>query len=117
MKTDKNNSIIYIACPANLATGGPYLLHQLANKLIQMGYNAKMFYTYVTINKNPVHEFYEDMKIPYSIEIENNSANLLIMPEILTNFIFKYDTIKKVIWWLSVDGFFTSENKKPSLRN
>lgn len=114
MKIDKNNSIIYIACPANLATGGPFLLHQLAQKLIQMGYNAKMFYTYETIGKKPVHEFYENMKIPYSSEIENNSENLFIMPEIHTNLIFKYNNIKKVIWWLSVDGFFTSENKKPS---
>ncbi len=113
MKIDEKNSIIYITCPANFASGGPYLLHQLAYKLIQLGYNAKMFYLTESINEDPVHEFYADMKIPYSLEIENNYSNLLIIAETYTNLIFKYKNIQKVIWWLSVDNFFET-NKKPS---
>jgi hypothetical protein len=114
MKINKNKSIIYITCPANFATGGPYLLHQLAYKLIQLGYNAKMFYLTESINEDPVHEFYADMKIPYSLEIENNYSNLIVIPETFTNLIFKYENIQKVIWWLSVDNFLESDNKKPS---
>lgn len=114
MKIDKKNSIIYITCPAKFASGGPYLLHQLAYKLIQLGYNAKMFYLTESINEDPVHEFYADMKIPYSLEIENNYSNLLVVPETYTNLIFKYENIQKVIWWLSVDNFFVTNAKKPS---
>ena len=29
----KNNTKFYVACPANIATGGPELLHQLVHKL------------------------------------------------------------------------------------
>ena len=114
MKIDKKNSIIYITCPANFASGGPYLLHQLAYKFIQLGYNAKMFYFTESINEDPVHEFYTYMKIPYSLEIENNYSNLLVIPETYTNLIFKHENIQKVIWWLSVDNFFVTNAKKPS---
>ncbi len=113
MKIDKKNSIIYIACPGNFATGGPYLLHQLAYKLIHLGYNAKMFYLSVSIDEDPVHEFYKGMKIPYSFEIDNNLSNLLITPESFANLVLKYKDIQTVIWWLSVDNFFET-NKKPS---
>ena len=34
-------TIIYIACPANVMTGGPELLHQLAHKLNKLGFNAE----------------------------------------------------------------------------
>lgn len=114
MKIDKKNSTFYIACPANFATGGPYLLHQLAYKLIQLGYNAKMYYLTESINEDPVHEFYKDMKIPYSLEIEDNNSNVLILPETFVQSIFKYKNTQKVIWWLSVDNFFDRRDKKPS---
>lgn len=113
MKINKENSHIYIACPANQATGGPYLLHQLAFKLIQLGYNAKIFYLSNSSNAHPVHEFYKDLEIPYTLEIENNSRNILITPESFANLILKYNNIQKVIWWLSVDNFFET-NKKAS---
>jgi hypothetical protein len=111
MTLNKKNSIIYIACPANYATGGPYLLHQLAYKLIQLEYNAKIFYFNGSKNADPVHDFYKDLEIPYSLEIENNSNNLLITPESSANLILKFNEIQKVIWWLSVDYYFERSKK------
>ena len=49
---------IYIACPANVATGGPELLHQLCHKLRKKGYISYMYY-YGRKSANPVHERYE----------------------------------------------------------
>ena len=34
----KNNSKIYVACPSNVATGGPELLHQLVHELVNLGF-------------------------------------------------------------------------------
>lgn len=113
MKLNKKKSIIYIASPAKYATGGPYLLHQLADKLIQLGYNAKMYYLNGSEFINPVHDFYKELEIPYVLDIENNSNNLLITPESAANLILKYNDIQKVIWWLSVD-YYIERNKKAS---
>ena len=109
--TLNKKSTIYIACPANYATGGPYLLHQLAHKLIHLEYNAKMFYFNGSKNVDPVHDFYKDLEIPYSLEIENNSNNLLVTPESSANLILKFKEIQKVIWWLSVDYYFERSKK------
>jgi hypothetical protein len=113
MTLNKKDGVIYIACPANYATGGPYLLHQLAYKLIRLNYNAKMFYFNGSKNENPVHDFYKNLEVPYSLEIENNPKNLLITPESSSDLILKFKEIQKVIWWLSVDYYF-ERNKKAS---
>jgi hypothetical protein len=113
MTLNKNNSIIYITSPANQATGGPFLLHQLAHKLIQLGFNAKMFYSTGNENENPIHDFYKHFKIPYTYKIDDNSNNILVVPETSIEFIFEYKVIRKVIWWLSVDNYFET-HQKPS---
>jgi hypothetical protein len=111
MNLNKKNSIIYITCPANQATGGPFLLHQLAFKLLQLGFNAKMFYSTENKNINPVHDFYKHFEVPYTFEIEDISNNILVVPETTIEFIFEYKTIRKVIWWLSVDNYFETHKK------
>jgi hypothetical protein len=37
----KENTVVYVACPGRLKTGGPELLHQLVNKLNSFGVNSK----------------------------------------------------------------------------
>lgn len=116
MNLDKLNSKIFVVCPANTATGGPLLLHQLAYKLIQKGITASMYY-FETENcdmTNPVHEFYKDFDIPYITTIEDSDNNLLIIPEVVPEYIFKFKNIQKVIWWLSVDNYLVLHSKKPS---
>ena len=111
MKLNKNNSIIYVTCHANLATGGPFLLHQLAYKLLHLGFNAKIFYSTGNKNTNPVHDFYKHFAIPYTFEIEDSPNNILVVPETSIEFIFEYKTIRKIIWWLSVDNYFETHKK------
>ncbi len=116
MNLTKSNSKIFIVCPANTATGGPLLLHQLAYKFIQKGISTFMFY-FETENcdmNNPVHQFYKKFDIPYISNIDDNKNNLIILPEILPEYIFKYNKINKVIWWLSVDNYLVTHTRKPS---
>lgn len=116
MKINKDTSVFYIICPANYSTGGPLLLHQLAYKLISKGYKAMMYY-YKTENcdlNNPVHENYKKFNIPYVLEVDDNSNNIIVIPEVFPEYIFDYKNIQRVIWWLSVDNFLLTHSKKPS---
>jgi len=53
------NSKVYVVCPANVATGGPELLHQLVYKLNIFGIEAYMYYYNTKKGKDPVHDEYK----------------------------------------------------------
>ena len=106
------NKKIYIACPANVATGGPELLHQLCHKLRKKGYISYMYYYYRKKSENPVHERYEKYNTECVDYIEDNKNNIIIVPEVNINLLKKFKNIKKSIWWLSVDNYFISKNSK-----
>lgn len=104
----KKSTKIYIMAPANSFTGGPELLHQIAvsiKKIFKV--NPIMFYLPQN-DKNPVHEQFKKYKLNYSYSIDDQSKNLLIIPE---HFMFlkysqKFKNIRKVLWWLSLDNYF-----------
>jgi hypothetical protein len=115
-----NDTKIYIACPANLATGGPELLHQLGYHLIN-DLSVKAFMYYYDFDnskfKTPVHPEYEFYNVPYVLEIpenENIEKNILIVPEILSSLLLlpKYENIRKGVWFLSVDNYYFSRMTK-----
>lgn len=97
---------IYIACPANTATGGPELLHQLCHKLRAKGYSSYMYY-YGGNNDNPVHERYLKYGTEFVDHIEDSEDNIIIVPEVNIQLLKKFKNIRKAIWWLSVDNYFT----------
>ena len=101
---------IYIACPANFATGGPELLHQLCHKLNSFGYVAYMYYYDAKENLNPIHERFIQYNNQFVTEIEDVVDNILIVPEIRVNLLKKYKNVRKIIWWLSVDNFFAGKD-------
>jgi len=101
----QENTKIYVACPGNVATGGPELLHQLVYELNKLGLKAFMFY-YEKTESNPVHDAYVKYNNPYIEEIEDIVDNILIVPEIVTGIIYNYKNIQKIIWWLSVDNYY-----------
>lgn len=106
------NTIFYIVCPANYASGGPEDLHQMALALKETG--KKVFMHYLNYDKekffSPIHQEYKHYDIPFTEHVENSSENIMIFPETFCVFIWKkkYHKIQKVIWWLSVSNFFTS---------
>lgn len=98
---------VYIACLENFATGGTELLHQLYYKLKKKNKNVKIFY-YNYTNGNPVADRFKKYEVEYVTSIDDNSKNLLIVPEVATEILDKYKNIKKAVWWLSVDNYFIS---------
>lgn len=103
---------IYLLCPAYSKTGGPELLHQLANLLNRLGFNAVMAYIPKGKSQDYVHPELSEYGNPYInyLQIEDESRNLLIIPEIYVAKSRKFKKIKKAIWWLSVDFFASSYN-------
>lgn len=101
------NSITYILCPANFATGGPEALHQLGQHLKLLGHQVFMYYFKNETGENPVHKSYEKYGLQYVENINNSKHNLIILPETHLGPIFKpeYSALKKIIWWLSVTNY------------
>jgi len=114
------NTKIFIACPANTATGGPELLHQLAYHLRKdLSIDAYMYYYNFDENKfkNPVHREYEKYDNPFVTklnEIEDNKKNIIIVPEIQEgiNLLQHFKNIRKGVWFLSVDNYYLSKLTK-----
>lgn len=101
-------SIVYVLCPANFATGGTELLHQLVDALIKFRLNAKIYY-FPNNTQNPTAKRFEKYKINIAHKIDDTDSNIIIVPEIYTHFINNFKHIKKVIWWLSVDNYYESQ--------
>jgi hypothetical protein len=102
---------VYIVCPANQATGGPELLHQLAFRLRASNIDALMYYL-PTDDPKPIHPFYEHYQVPYVATVANHTDHVVIIPESLTNMIYdkRFAKMTKAIWWLSVDHYFSFVN-------
>lgn len=106
---------IYIICPPKKATGGPEALHQLGYILNSLGFNAKMLYSKYKID--PVHPFYKNYNVPYTMSIKDSVDNVIIIPESMTNLIAKYPLSQKKIWWLSLDFYEILMNSREKKKN
>lgn len=100
----KKTSVVYVATPANRATGGIELLHQLCFHLREFGINSYVYF--LSNDPNPIHSEYQKYNNPFVRAVVESEDNVLILPEIYTGLIYKYKKFKKVIWWLSVDNYF-----------
>jgi hypothetical protein len=98
---------IYILCPPNFFTGGPLGLHQLCKELVERQYDAFIYYPMGLTNwyKDPVHENYRHFQNPMVRRIEDSKDNILIVPEIFTEYFRNFTKVRKVVWWLSVDNY------------
>lgn len=100
----KNYQNIIIFCPPKKATGGPEALHQLADKLQQIGVK-NVFMHYLPNRKNAKPKNYNVYKTKEINNIEDNPENILIIPESMTFLVKKFPESQKIIWWLSVDFY------------
>lgn len=114
------NTKVYIACPANFATGGPELLHQLGHNLIN-DLNIKTFIYYYNFDSNkfktPVHTEYEMYNVPYVLEIsedEDIGKNILIVYEGIKelSLLCDFRNMRKGVWFVSVDNYYFEKEKK-----
>ena len=101
------NTKVYVLLPTNEATGGSELLHQLVYQLRKIGIDAFLYYYYK--DKNPIHTSYKKYNNPLCREINDSPENILIYPEAywILPILNRYKNIRKIMWWLSVDNFYT----------
>ena len=92
---------IYIMCPY-YRTGGPKSLHQLAGALMHCGFDVYMFYYNKPDAEIPL---YDDLNYKIINKIEDDSNDLLIVPEYNVFELIKFKKIKICIWWLSLYSF------------
>lgn len=104
---------IYIACPKNCVTGGIELLHQLACELNRhKGVEAVMWYRGKnTVDPQPSR--YNEYGNHYEITETPDKNSILLFPEIWAEDTNKpdYADYRKVIYWMSVDNYFTHAHK------
>jgi hypothetical protein len=111
---------IFIACPANFATGGPELLHQIAFHFRKdLNIDAYMYYYNFDDGRfeTPVQPEYQMYGNPYVTklnEIVDNKKNIIIVPEIQNgiNLLQHFKNIRKGVWFLSVDNYYLSKLRK-----
>ena len=103
-----SDTTVYVACIANIYSGGPTLLHQLASHLLKRGVNVKIYYYDKKAGKYPVEENYRKYHIPVADEIDDSRHNILVMPETATFFFNFYNNLQMVLWWLSVNNWASS---------
>jgi hypothetical protein len=106
----KKDSIIYILCPGNMATGGMDALHQLRYYLDKCGYNAFLAYYYDPY-VHPRYLCYEPKTVPLE-EVKDEVNNVIIVPESSTSPLKKYHHATKCIWWLSL-AFYEGDKILP----
>lgn len=109
LKTTKTTKI-YILCPANAETGGPEALYTLGYELRKLGFDSYMFHNNSKFNENLIVEKYKKFNMPFVTKIEDDSNNILIIPETSPRFLYKYKKIQKAFWWLSVDNYLKTIN-------
>lgn len=107
--------MFYIACFAGHASGGTELLHQLGRKIIDFGGEAKIFY--VGNSRQPVPPRFEKYAVPFVVSINGvKDGDVLVVPETMTELIYKYKNMIPFIWWLSVDFYFARGSFMKRLR-
>ena len=106
-----NDTIFYVLCPANKKTGGTELAHQLVNELNKNGVNSVITYYYWDKFEKPINDAFEEYVKEYKKidDIEDNSHNILVVPEINWDKLNKYNNIQKGIWWMSVDNYVKND--------
>ena len=110
----------YVVIPRSAVSGGPELLHQLAFSIQKTKGMGKVYIAYYSNNESDIfgkNDFTDPVPYEYrkytkecnvinANDIQDNSDNILIIPEILSEFAVKFDKAKIYFWWLSVDNFF-----------
>lgn len=106
---------IYIVTPAGAVTGGPEALHQLEDKMLSLGLNAYIVYVdvkcitdmewtnYIKLADTPNQ--YKMYNVKQSSIIDDNSHNVIIVPEIFAYFPVSFENMQKAIWWLAIPEY------------
>ncbi|MFN4245919.1 MAG: hypothetical protein ACK4F9_07245, partial [Brevinematia bacterium] len=104
-----NDTKVFVVAPAGLVTGGAEILHSLVYTLKKhLGVESYIYYHPFPYENVPKE--YEEYGVEIANSIEDDSRNILVVPEVvdLLKFAKKFRNIRKVVYWLSVDFFYRS---------
>lgn len=104
----------FIACPANLATGGTELLHQLSWHLSSRGIENYMLYRNTNPRFSPTADTFIKYQVKYVTSFIDDKQSILILPETMVDMVNICVKGTIVIWWLSVDNYFNMYGSKIS---
>lgn len=96
---------VFVPCPAGAITGGAELLHQIVHILNNNGVDAYIYY--YGDNSHTIPEDYSIYNIKTTEKIDDNFKNIEILYEGLFDRINKNKSTQKILWWLSVDHFYS----------
>ena len=98
-----------IICPRKTETGGPEALHQLGAALIAAGHEAAMHYVPARAS-NACPPRYLHYGVPVVHQLVDRAENVVVIPEAMTDWVWRLQQAQRLIWWLSV-AFY---RKKPT---
>jgi len=107
--------MIYVACPANIATGGTELLHQFYFELKKYTKQVRIFYTGKNVD-NPVNSRFLKYSPEWVQTFSDSCDNVLVFPEVFSHFSRHYSKAKMFCWWLSVDNYLIQRRERRSSR-
>lgn len=98
---------VYIVLPQG-ATGGIELGHQLVDYINTHGGEAYVVYQDddKIVENATVTPAYADYNIKVTSVIEDSEENMLVLPEVYFDWMYRYGAIKYGFWWMSVDNHF-----------
>ena len=102
-----SNTKIYLQCPARCVTGGCELMHQLCFLLRKKGMDAFIIYT-PTNHPNPMPNAYAGYNCPWVRNVNDEPQNIMIVPEVGTHYLYSLKYIRRCIWWLSVNNWYSN---------
>ena len=115
IKKDMLQSVnkVYVIAPTKTKSGGPELLHQLVYNLRQN--NVKVVIAYATqledirdaTDEN--YRKYVGENAIWAKDIPDETGNIVVIPEVYGEWVFRFSKARIYFWWLSVDNFFVSK--------
>lgn len=95
----------FIACPANHATGGTELLHQLSWSLTNRGVENYILYYNADPVIPPTPDSFVKYQAKYVTSFVDDEESVLICPEVFASILGSCIRGVTIIWWLSVDNY------------
>lgn len=110
---------VYVLAPYAHATGGVELGHQLVDFINTHGGEAFIVYEKngKIVKDAEVTPQYSSYEIRVASEIEDSAGNMLVLPEVYFDWMYRFSHIHAGLWWMSVDNHFKSSHWSDSLRH
>lgn len=109
---------VYVLAPAGKTTGGVELAHQLVDALTVFGQEAYVVY----VDKDgpapgtEVPQMYRKYRVHVSDTVEDSPDNMLVLPEVYFDYLYRFPAIRIACWWMSVDNHYYSACLSDMLR-